>query len=124
MSRLYTASFFTPGLATANVVKIGIVAYRPRYLKYRLEANLPALGPAGYTLSWPREHFTTAYVGRLERLTVEGVQRLLEPFTADLRDLVLCCYETLSDEHPETFCHRTLFREWWRNTTGEVIDEW
>lgn len=35
--------------------------------------------------------------------------------------LVLLCFENISK--PDNWCHRTMFREWWQEQTGETIPE-
>jgi hypothetical protein len=67
--------------------------------------------------------FEARYRQRMDGFGVERVQRRFERLFErhSERPLVLCCYEDL--HQVGAWCHRSMFRRWWEDATGAVIDE-
>ena len=93
----------------------------PRWnVGYRLDGEMPDLMPFGLK-GEAFEVFKRAYVSRLEKVGFEKIKAHLKQLQKDGKDVVLLCYEDI--RKPETWCHRTMFADWWKERTGEAIEE-
>jgi len=70
------------------------------------------------------EEFERAYRARLEKAGVDDLRRQLNAISARHagRDLVLLCFEDVWRDG-EDACHRRSFARWWRDQTGELVEE-
>ena len=123
--RIWTSRFHNKGLRDRHdLVKVAIVVSPPRWpLGYEL-ADGGLLAPWGRLFHIDDEQaFTVAYRQRLDKLGVPRIRRELQRISNEHggRDLVLLCYENLAE--PGQWCHRRVFADWWRDMTGEVIEE-
>lgn len=117
------------------------------YHAYRSEMGMPVRTSNGFPKYWPHNGvlphwesttpdrpFNLPYATFRERyrrkLSAAGVDALREDmhtiYEAGRDDwpsttLVLLCFENISKK--DTWCHRTLFREWWQEQTGEEVRE-
>jgi hypothetical protein len=80
------------------------------------------IAPYGLTKISDRGEFVQKYRARLEKHGVDAIRLKLAGIAADYegKELALCCFEDLATE---SWCHRTLFAEWWAEQTGQVLRE-
>lgn len=80
-----------------------------------------------YPLDLPFDRFRDRYQ---RKLAASGLERLRDDmetvYEAGRIDwpsnrLVLLCFENIAK--PGVWCHRTMFREWWQEQTGETVPE-
>lgn len=97
----------------------------PRWhLPYSLEFNMAAAAPAGALRKiGDRDVFVPAYRARLDGT---GAEKFLEDFRAlseanDGKTIVLLCFE--NPLNSSTWCHRTIFAEWFEEKTGIAVPE-
>ena len=120
---IYTSRFSNPRLKSGDYAVVAISLGVPRYkLGYEIVGRIPAIAPAPYLMREnDRMVFGRRYLQQLERVGVNAVRSELDRYRDSGKDVVLCCFEDI--RNPELFCHRTNFAEWWRNKTGELIEE-
>ena len=58
----------------------------------------------------------------MECIGVEYIRKLIAGYELLGKDVVLLCYEDVRKGESD-WCHRTIFADWWREKTGEVIPE-
>ncbi len=91
----------------------------PRFkLKYPLRINLQQAAPDRAWFSAPEAEFDRRYFQKLDRIGVDFYREFSEKMS-DGRALVLLCFERLDKSR----CHRTLFADWWRGSSGEQVPE-
>lgn len=119
--RLYTSRWQNRALEKLDVVAVGISRGTPRFpVRYRYR-RLPDLYPDGWMFGIEDDaRFNEAYRKKLDRL---GADRIAEGLARISReeggaDLALLCYEA-----DPARCHRSAFASWWRERTGEVVEE-
>lgn len=105
---------------------VGISVGKPRFpTGYEIREQCYALAPKGFMLKMEFEPYKEAYFQKLEDIGADKiigiVQRLEARAAEEGKDLVLLCFEDI--RKPDQWCHRTLFAEWWKAHTGEVIEE-
>ena len=66
--------------------------------------------------------FEVEYRKRLECIGVDYIRKLIAGYELLGKDVVLLCYEDVRKGESD-WCHRTIFADWWREKTGEVIPE-
>lgn len=123
---IYTARYGNKTLREEGYYPVGISIGAPRFpLGYELREQCYALAPKGYMLKMEYEPYCEAYFKKLEEIGVDKiigiVQRLDHKARDEDKSLVLLCFEDI--RKPEQWCHRTLFAEWWKQKTGEIITE-
>jgi hypothetical protein len=122
---IYTSRYSNPKLRSGDYVTVRISLGKPKWeLGYMLHCEISALMPFGLLNSdISYEEFKRKYFLRLDKT---GVSRLADGFSIIQqkypgRDIVLLCYEDV--RKPDDWCHRTLFAEWWKLNTGEIVEE-
>lgn len=123
---IYTARYSNKTLRGEGYYPVGISIGTPKFsLGYELREQCYALAPKGFMLKMEYEPYCEAYFKKLEDIGTDKiigiVQRLDRKAQEEGKSLVLLCFEDI--RKPEQWCHRTLFAEWWRRKTGEVIEE-
>ncbi len=97
----------------------------PRFMK--CDAAMPELMPRREFLELGEADYRPAYVAMLEKIGVPALKRRFAEIAklAGNKEIVLLCFEALRpDQIAEgQFCHRRMFADWWREKTGERIDE-
>jgi hypothetical protein len=122
--RIYTSRYYGPEVkARDDLARVPISIGLPRWpLSYPLEPQMRALCPPRRIIKWTdQEQYRVVYLQQLEALGPGAIAELLRGAyeTGGGRDLVLLCYEDLS----KSWCHRTMFAEWYESKTGIVIPE-
>jgi hypothetical protein len=110
-------------LCSPDLIKVGITAYHPRFrLAYELAGNITLLAPARNMLKMQdQKAFASMYFQRLDAATVSVIRARIQGFAVVGKEVVLLCYENLSDG--TKWCHRRLFAQWWEARTGEPVGE-
>lgn len=106
----------------------------PRFrLRYELAANWPQAAPErAWFSSAPYDTFRARYFEKLDLTGVDrfrqlarnlAIEKLTLNMDTDRSDvpIVLLCFDKLWQ--PDTWCHRTMFGEWWSERTGEDVPE-
>lgn len=92
------------------------------------DGDLLELAPTRDMLDLEETPYRRKYVSLLKKVGVDAIRNELSRLSkkAAGRTLVLCCFESLSEENVEDgqFCHRRIFADWWEKQTGEVIPEY
>lgn len=121
---------FDPGYGTPVRSTVGFPRFK---LRYDLAGNWPEAAPErAWFSSAPYDVFRDRYRAKLDQTGVEGfrvkarnlgIQTLtLNPDTDQLdKPIVLLCFDKLWQDG--TWCHRTMFGEWWTDMTGEEVPE-
>lgn len=102
---------------------VGITRGAPKFqLGYELAGNIIQIAPPGYLFNeYDRKNFTEPYFRHMDRTGTEAIAYILERYELMGKPVVLCCYEDVRQEHE--WCHRLVFAEWWKDRTGEAIEE-
>ena len=118
---IFTSRFSNPELKKGIYTLVRISMGTPKWkIGYRIDGELPDLMPFGLK-GRAFAFFQQGYLARLDKIGVEKIKSRLQQFQSDNKDLVLLCYEDI--RKPGSWCHRTMFAEWWRKMTGETIEE-
>lgn len=97
---------------------IGITLGAPRFrLPYPLAGNLKMLAPHYSYFRSEYDVYRPRYRSQLDRLGVPRILQALNELSGG-EDVVLLCYENLATD---TWCHRTMFAEWWEEQTGQLV---
>ena len=122
--RLFTARYANPALAEHPAAKVQISLGAPKFrVAYEIH-RVPGITPAGWMLNKGEAEFTTDYIRLLDMRGGATMvrSRLAEVARdADVDQLILCCFEDL--RKPGAWCHRRIFAAWWREKTGQVVEE-
>lgn len=123
---IFTSRYGNKELRKDGYYPVGISIGKPRFKTgYEIREQCYALAPKGYMLKMDYEPYRQEYFKKLEDIGADKiigiVQRMDERAQEEGKTLVILCYEDL--RKPGQWCHRTLFAEWWKNKTGEVIEE-
>ncbi|GAA2657465.1 hypothetical protein [Nonomuraea recticatena] len=96
----------------------------PRFFRYELAGHAKLITPRREFLQRPFDAYTLLYRRHLDGT---GLDAILAEF-ADMaarhepgRPLVLLCFDKLDEEG--SWCHRSMFRQWYQEQTGETIPE-
>lgn len=120
---IYTSRYSNPELKNGEYTVVGITRGAPKFpLQYRLDGNIMDIAPPGYLFNeYNRVRFTPAYFSHMDKIGVNRIAKILEGYESKGKPVVLCCYEDV--RKPHEWCHRLVFAEWWKERTGEVIEE-
>jgi len=66
--------------------------------------------------------FRREYYARLDGIGTQRIASQLKLFEDIGKDVVLLCYEDIR-KGADNWCHRIVFAEWWKEKTGELIEE-
>ena len=107
--------------AAAKAAKqVRITVGYPRGFK----AGMPAvmeIAPDKATFGFSPEEFEKAYRAKLDAIGVEKIRASIKKAAGKAKAIVLCCFEDIRKEGER--CHRTIFAAWYKEQTGELIQE-
>lgn len=95
----------------------------PRWaLKYPLDWTAPETFPPRAIMRLPQDTFRDRYRDHLNTAGLDVIASRFRAIAAAEDDprIVLLCFEKLETG---SWCHRTLFAEWWHDMTGETVSE-
>jgi hypothetical protein len=117
--KIFTSYYANRSLQIGDYTLIGISIGKNRWVK--VDAYLTNIAPTWNMVKMtdPIE-YRKLYFKKLDAVGVNNIREAFESIQSD-KPLVLLCYENL--QKPEKWCHRTMFAEWWKEKTGEVIEE-
>lgn len=119
---MYVSRFSNPELKSGAYTAVRISLGIPKWpLGYEVAGAINDLMPYGLFNKYSHGEFVVRYKERLDRFGVDRIWNDLKPFEALGKPVVLLCYEDVRVEGQT--CHRTTFAEWWREQTGEIVDE-
>lgn len=120
---IFTSRYQNPELRSGNYTVVGVTRGAPKFqLAYTLSGNIMEIAPPGWLFNeYNREVFTKKYRQNIEKIGVKRILDILNRYSAQGKDVVLCCYEDV--RKPGEWCHRLVFAEWWLDKTGELIEE-
>lgn len=119
---IYTSRYSNPELKTGKYTVVGISRGTPRFaLGYELAGKQYELAPDRSMWDKPGHIFRKMYFAKMDRLGAKAINNILERYERLGKDVVLVCYEDIRVEGEE--CHRRDFADWWKETTGELIEE-
>lgn len=123
MAKIYTSRFSNKELETGKYTVAGIVRSMPRFpVKYIISGDIIQIAPPGYLWNENnREKFREPYFRHLEKYGYPVIGAIIREYLDMGRDVVLCCYEDV--RKPDEWCHRLVFAEWWKEKTGQIIEE-
>ena len=121
---IYTSRFSNPELKTGKYTAVRISVGSPRWkVGYDISGAISELMPKGIFGKYEtKAAFEVEYRKRLECIGTEYIRKLIAGYEMLGRDVVLLCYEDVRKGESD-WCHRTIFADWWREKTGEVIPE-
>lgn len=123
---IWVSRYANKALKNERYYCVGISIGKPRFkLDYKLDEQCFSLAPKGYMLQMELDKFENAYYKKLEDIGTERIIRMVLRMKEEAeragKDLVLLCFEDV--RVPGDWCHRTVFAKWWRDKTGEIINE-
>lgn len=118
--RLLTSRFNYRGVA-AHGLPVGIVLGFPEWPTPAERRNVDALAPLPWMRGVKGDQFRAYYRKHLDGLGPEKIREAIRAVAGDAEVVVLLCYEDL--RKPESSCHRRMFAEWWKEKTGEEVEE-
>lgn len=123
---IWTSRYSNKELRNEGYYPVGISIGKPRFnTGYIIQEQCYSLAPKRYMLQMQKEPYTAEYIKKLENIgtqkIIDIVRRLERTAQSNGKELVLLCFEDvrISDD----WCHRRLFAEWWKEQTGEIIEE-
>ena len=121
---IYTSRFSNPELKTGKYTAVRISVGNPRWkVGYNITGAISELMPKGIFRKYEtKAAFEVEYRKRLECIGAEYIRKLLSGYEMLGKDVVLLCYEDVRKGESD-WCHRTVFADWWKEKTGEVIPE-
>ena len=121
---IYTSRFSNPELKTGKYTAVRISVGSPRWkVGYDISGAISELMPKGILGKYEtKAAFEVEYRKRLECIGTAYIRKLLAGYETLGKDVVLLCYEDVRKGESD-WCHRTIFADWWREKTGEVIPE-
>lgn len=121
---IYTSRFSNPELKTRKYTAVRISVGSPRWkVGYDISGAISELMPKGIFGKYEtKAAFEVEYRKRLECIGTAYIRKLLAGYETLGKDVVLLCYEDVRKGESD-WCHRTIFADWWREKTGEVIPE-
>ena len=130
MLDLTTAAYFADkeAILASGRLRIGVTAYNPRRLSYKLDERASFLAPSKSLLAAYRseqiddEGFDRRYLEHLDNVGIVVIRKSLELIAkrGESSRLVLLCYEDVSKG---LNCHRRTFADFWEQQTGQAIPE-
>lgn len=119
---IYVSRYSNKELQSGKYTAVRISVGTPRWnLGYHIDGEIKDLMPFGLLGLKSKEEYERRYIERLRRVGADRIGKQLKEFEALGKDVVLLCYEDV--RNPESWCHRTMFAEWWLRQTGEKIEE-
>jgi hypothetical protein len=111
-----------PKLGRDDLAPVGITLGFPRGTRYPVRMWKGLAPKSGYFKS-PPDVFARSYVDDLNDLGSAQILQTLQGIAEEegKPNVCLLCFEDLGN--PGLWCHRTLFREWWLEATGEELHE-
>ncbi len=121
---IYTSRFSNTELKTGKYTAVRISVGSPRWkVGYDISGAIDELMPKGIFGKYEtKAAFEVEYKKRLDCIGVEYIRKLLSGYETLGKDVVLLCYEDIRKGESD-WCHRTIFADWWREKTGELISE-
>lgn len=118
--KLYTSYFAKQKkMELDDAAYVSIAVGNPRYsVPYEI-INAKILKPYGISFKSTFEEFEKKYIERLEKYGVESIRKELQSVCEGHKNVILMCHE----KNPEE-CHRRMFAKWWKEKTGEEIEEY
>ena len=123
LQQIYTSRYSNKGITNESHVPVGISAGFPRFsLGYKIATSIRNLAPSATLRKVEdRETFEAAYRKQLEAVGVKTIRQFFDSLTTEGKSIVLLCFEDVRKE--ENWCHRIIFARWWKEKTGETIEE-
>lgn len=123
---IWISRYSNKELQSGKYYPVGISIGTPKFpLGYKLIKQCYSLAPKGYMLNMELDRFKLAYYEKLEGIGTDRIINMVLKMEAEARaegkELVLLCYEDVRVQGD--WCHRTVFAEWWKEQTGELIEE-
>ena len=124
---IWTSRYSNRELKSGRYFPVGISLGQPKWpLGYEVRNQCFSLAPKRYMLDIEdKEKYRTAYIRKIEDIgtakIIAMVRKMAQEAASERKELVLLCYEDVRDG--ESWCHRTMFAEWWKEKTGEEIKE-
>lgn len=98
---------------------MSIAVGNPRYeVPYEI-IDFKMLKPFGIFRVYEGEEYRQKYFERLDDYGVDKIRETMLKLSEGHENIILMCHEKDKNE-----CHRSMFAEWWKKNTGEVIPEW
>ncbi len=122
---IYTSRYSNPELKTGKYTAVRISIGSPRWnTGYTISGAINSLMPRGLLGVYDndKQGYEREYKKILEKAGVSAISNQLNEFAKLGKDVVLLCYEDIRKGEND-WCHRTMFAEWWKEKTGEVIEE-
>lgn len=121
---IYTSRFSNPELKTGKYTAVRISVGSPRWkVGYDINGAINELMPKGIFGKYEtKAAFEVEYKKRLDCIGAEYIRKSLAKYELLGKDVVLLCYEDVRKGESD-WCHRTIFADWWKEQTGEVIPE-
>ena len=121
--KIYVSRYGNPELKSQKYTALRISLGSPKWdVGYPIAGEVKALMPWGLLKKFEEyEDFKPHYFKLLDRFNELNVRAVIERFDEG-KPIVLLCYEDIR-KGKETWCHRTAFAEWWKQRTGEEIEE-
>jgi hypothetical protein len=114
-----TCSFtaFQPAMGLAVQTSVGMA----RFFRHKPLERCGLVAPYGLLKETDYAKFREGYLARLDAKAGDIANRFAEYGDRHGLPLVLLCFEDLSK--PDTWCHRTILREWLQERTGVIVPE-
>ncbi|GHU57944.1 hypothetical protein AGMMS49975_24130 [Clostridia bacterium] len=122
---IYTSRFYNPELKTGKYTTVRVSLGSPRWnVGYTIDGAINELMPKGLFGNYDddRPGFEREYRKLLERVGVDRIMNQLCGYSNQGKDVVLLCYEDIRKGEND-WCHRVMFADWWKEKTGEIIEE-
>ena len=118
---IYTARYQNPELKKGLYLPVRISMGTPAWkLGYTIAGEIRDLMPFGLK-GKGYEDFRREYASKLDKIGMGKIKLQLSRFQDGCNNVVLLCYEDVRKQG--TWCHRTMFAEWWKERTGEPVEE-
>lgn len=122
---IYTSRYSNPELKTGKYTAIRISLGSPRWqVGYTIAGAIKCLMPCGLLGKYDNDKpgYEREYRKLLDKAGVTAIKSQLDEYAKFGKNIVLLCYEDIRKGEND-WCHRTMFAEWWKEKTGEVIEE-
>ena len=123
---IWTSRYSNKQLLNEGYYPVGISIGKPRFnMGYVIREQCYSLAPKGYMLHMEKDPYVKEYIKKIEDIGTEKiidmVRQMDKVAQSNGEELVLLCFEDV--RIPEGWCHRRLFADWWKEKTGESIEE-